>query len=204
MKCSNRTYTCTQKNILIKQSTSIQRPDNPECLKKINILLVQHWNALIERLYCYIRNLFLKGIWKFVQVSRLLAWCAYLAMASTLPYMHVFQKNGVKFVNEFFFMKKGSSGKNLDIILFAYLIGAQISLQWTKGYINYGNLLTSCRNYCTRPIFLHRFCLAIRIWWRRVILGKTYPVIDAPVHGKHDGTSYKSVWHSIRKLCPLL
>jgi len=30
--------------------------------------------------------------------------------------------------------------------------------------------------------------------------GKTYPVIDVSIHGKHDGTIYSSMWHSIRKL----
>ena len=45
---------------------------------------------------------------------------------------------------------------------------------------------------------IHRFCLST--WWSRMIQGKTYPVIDTPVHGKHNGASYNSVWHSIHKL----
>jgi len=33
---------------------------------------------------------------------------------------------------------------------------------------------------------------------------KTYQVIDAPVHGKHDGANYSLVQHTIHKLYPFL
>ena len=34
--------------------------------------------------------------------------------------------------------------------------------------------------------------------------GQTYPVIDSPVHGKHDGETFSSVPQSVGKLQPFL
>jgi len=76
-----------------------------------------------------------------------------------------FEKKIVKFSTILFLVKKGSSGKNMDIILFTYLREAL---------------------FC---------CSGLKEGDR----GKTYPVIDAPVHSKHNGVSYNSVRHSIRK-----
>ena len=39
---------------------------------------------------------------------------------------------------------------------------------------------------------------------RKVSKGQTYPVIDSPVHGKHDGENFSSVPQSVGKLQPFL
>jgi len=99
------------------------------------------------------------------------------------------KKKFVKFINAFFFVKKESSGKNLDIILFAYSRRARKSLQWTKGYMSYMAIV-----YATLKLsYVIDFSSQISSLYM-VKEGKIYPVIDAPVHSKHDGASYNSVW----------
>ena len=51
-----------------------------------------------------------------------------------------------------------------------------------------------------QSIFLYEFCLCMQL--RRVIKGKTYPVIDSPVHGKHDDENCSSIPQFVHKLQP--
>ena len=50
-------------------------------------------------------------------------------------------------------------------------------------------LFTSHRNDRTQSIFFTDF----------VSIHKTYPVMDAHIHGVHDGTSYNPVWRKLQK-----
>ena len=47
-------------------------------------------------------------------------------------------------------------------------------------------------------IFLHGFCLCMQ--QRRVSKGTTYPVIDFPIHGEHDGEICSSIPQPVGKL----
>jgi len=122
-----------------------------------------------------------------------------ITMCKILAY---FKKKFVKFVNAFFLVNKGPVIKTWISSYLPIQEEQNLCFIVVHVYVSYGCLFTSCRNNHTQSIFLHRFHLYT--WWRRLIQGKTYPVIDAPVHGKYDGASYYSVWHSIRKLCLFL
>jgi len=54
-----------------------------------------------------------------------------ITMCKILAYIYI--KKIVKFINAFFLVKKASSGKILDIILFIYSRGARISLFHCSG-----------------------------------------------------------------------
>ena len=56
----------------------------------------------------------------------------------------------------------------------------------------------SCQSDRTRSIFLDELCLCMQC--RRVSKGKTYPVLDSPVHGEHNGEKFSSVPQSVDKL----
>jgi len=58
---------------------------------------------------------------RHIRASLNLQYKPMITMCKILAY---FKIKFVKFINAFFLVKKGSSGKNLDIILFAYSRGA--------------------------------------------------------------------------------
>jgi len=99
-------------------------------------------------------------------------------------------------------VKKGSSGKSLDIILFAYSRGVPKSCSELKDMWVMVVCLRRVKNITCDQFFFTDFVFA-HAWWRRIIQGKNYPVIDALAHGEHNGANYNPVWHSICKLCPL-
>ena len=73
-------------------------------------------------------------------------------------------------------------------------------LEYTQGIVSYGRLFTWRRSGRSRSMFLHGFRLCL--WWCRTVEGITYPVIHSSVHGKHNGTKFESLPHSICKLHP--
>jgi len=108
------------------------------------------------------------------------------------------RKKIVKFVNAFYLVKKGSSGKNLDIILFIYSRGTQKLLFSCSGLKDAWVMAVCLRHVET--IVHYRFFFTDFVSMHGEDKGKTCPIIDAPFCGKHDGASYNAMWHSIRKL----
>jgi len=82
-------------------------------------------------------------------------------------------------------VKKGSSGKNVDIILFAYSRGARKSLFCCSG------VMAVCLHHVEISYTIDFSSQTVSLYMVKECDAPSN--IDAPIHGKHDGTSYKSM-----------
>ena len=98
-------------------------------------------------------------------------------------------------MNAFFHIEERN--KYLDIILFTYYRGVQKYLFYCSRLKN-----TQVIGICLRHMeaIVHDQSpsqISPLYAVKKVIKGKTYPVIDSPIHGTHDGGKSNSVVHSV-------